>query len=159
MLNFLIWFNLRLKPLPGEFIEGGEDEALGAVLAILLELVGLERGECHGGTIGGIFGRGVQDVGQFLTRQAVELGVVGIQLRLELGAAAFIPWEGFARVPQSLRQRSHAVGCVAQLQNSGGDVGNVVFGVGRGRKEWKLLNVKEVNMRSSYFHTQTKIHH
>ena len=78
MLNFLILFNLRLYPLPGEVVEGGEDEALGAVLTVLLHLVVLERGECHGGTVGGIFGRGVQDVGQFLTCQAVELGVVGI---------------------------------------------------------------------------------
>ena len=111
-----------LHPLPGEGVVSGEDEALGAVLAVLLELVGPERGECHGRTVGRIFGRGVQDVGQFLTRQAVELGVVCIQLRLELGAAVFIPRERLARVPHGLRQRTHAVGGVAQLQHAGRNI-------------------------------------
>lgn len=62
-----------------EFIESGEDEALGAVLAILLHLVVLERGECDRGAIRRIFGRGVQDVGQLIAGEAVELGIVSIQ--------------------------------------------------------------------------------
>ena len=99
MLNLLILFNPRLHPLPGEGIEGGEDEALGAVFAVFLHFVVLECGECDGGAIRGIFGRGIQDVGQLIAGEPVKLGIVSIQLRLELSAAVFIPRERFPCVP------------------------------------------------------------
>ena len=47
MLNFLILFNPRLHPLPGEIVVGGEDETMGAVLAVLFEFFVLECGKAH----------------------------------------------------------------------------------------------------------------
>lgn len=36
-----------LHPLPGEIVEGGEDEAMGAVLAVLFEFFVLVCGKAH----------------------------------------------------------------------------------------------------------------
>ena len=41
---------------------------------------------------------GVENIAEFIAGETVETGVVGIEFGAELGAADFIPAEGFAKV-------------------------------------------------------------
>ena len=123
-----------LQPLPGF-----EDEAAGAVFAVLAEFFVFEdaegfAGEVAGGGAGGIAGRvervgdffagvedvfqfaggevgGVEDVAELLAGEAVEAGIVGIQLGAQDGAAVFIPAEGGTLIAHIFSKKPKIICC------------------------------------------------
>ncbi|WP_198322398.1 MULTISPECIES: hypothetical protein [Methylococcus] len=83
----------------------------------------------------------IEDVAQLVAGQAVEAGVGGVQLGAQYGTALRVPGEGWAGVAEVGRPGLKVVGCVAQFQNAGNDVGEIGGGVAVGRKNRELLVV------------------
>ena len=71
-----------------------------AVLAKLAQLLVFEHAEGLAGVVGAQHVGGVEDVAQLVAGQAVEAGVIGVELGEQLGAALGVEGEGGAVVPQ-----------------------------------------------------------
>ncbi len=82
---------------------------------------------------------GIQNVAQFVAGETVETGVVGIQFGAELGAADFVPAEGFAVVAHVFGEGTQVVGGVDEFEHARGDEVNIGGGVCAWRQDRELL--------------------
>ncbi len=89
-------------PPPKQPIPRLQHQALGAVFAELVEFGALEHAEGFAGVIGAHQVGGVEDIAQFVTAEAVEVGVGGVEFGSEQGAAFGIEAEGWAVVAEIL---------------------------------------------------------
>jgi hypothetical protein len=87
---------------PKQPIPGLQYQALGAVLAKLAYLIVLEHAEGFAGVIGTHQVGWVEDVAQFVSGEAVKVGVVGVEFGSEQCAAFGIKAEGWAVVVEVL---------------------------------------------------------
>lgn len=92
---------------------------LRAVLTVLGQFLALEAGEGDGGVALRHDVLRVEDVEQLVAFKAVEVGVVSIQLTLELVTTVRIPGERPALVAQILGERLEVVSGEGQFQNRG----------------------------------------
>ena len=86
---------VRLHAVPG-----GEDEAAGAVFAVLADFLFLEDAEGFRGVVGALHVGGIEDVAQLVAGQAVGAGVEGVELGAQVRAAVLVPGEGRAVIAQ-----------------------------------------------------------
>jgi hypothetical protein len=76
----------------------------------LLDFLVLQHAECFAREILAVDFLWIKNVAQFIAGETVETGVVGIQLGAELGAADFLPAEGFAVVVHVSGEETRVVG-------------------------------------------------
>lgn len=115
----------RLHPHGLEFavrfhaVPGFEDEAAGAVFAVLADFLFLQDAEGFGGVIGALHVGGVEDVAQLVAGQAVGAGVEGVEIGAQLSAAVLVPGEGRAVITQIAGEGGEAVRGVSEFQYLG----------------------------------------
>ena len=73
-----------------------EDEACSPVFAEIPDLVILEHTECLGGIVVALHVRRVENVAKFVPGEAIEHGIVCVQLGTEKSPPPLIPGEGRA---------------------------------------------------------------
>lgn len=148
-----------MKPIPRV-----EDEALGAVVAVVFDVVVFEDAEGFGGVVGAVGVGGVEDVAEFVAGESVEAGETGVEFCAELGAAVGIERvgrggqvkrvAGMGAVPGGgdiLRPRSQIVRGVGEFQNARDDEGEIHFRVGGWREDGELLFDVILEMRATDF--------
>ncbi len=104
-------FAVGFHPVPS-----GEDEAAGAVFAVLADFLFLEDAEGFRGVVGALYVGGVQDVAQLVAGQAVGAGVESVELGAEERAAVLVPREGRAVMAQIAGEGGKAVRGVSEFQ-------------------------------------------
>jgi len=109
-------FGTQTEPVEGPVrlhsIPSGEDEAAGAVFAVVADFLFLEDAEGFRGVVGTLHIGGVEDVAQLVAGQAVGAGVEGVEIGAQVGAAILIPGEGRAVMAQIAGEGGEAVRCV-----------------------------------------------
>ena len=116
-----------------------QHQPLRAVFAKLAQLLVLEHAEGFAGVVIAQHGGGVEDVAQFVAGQAVEAGVIGVELGAQLGAALGGEGEWGAVVAQVARPAGQVVCGVGELEHARDDVGQVGFGAAVGGEDGELL--------------------
>ena len=81
----------------GEFVVSLKDEPLCAVLAVFLDLALFQDAKGLAREVIAEHVFGVEDVAQLVAREAVQMGVIGIEFGANAGAALIIPleWRAF----------------------------------------------------------------
>jgi hypothetical protein len=104
---------LVLHPVPG-----GEDEACGAVFAVLAEFLPFQDAEGLGGEAGAVDVGGVEDVAELVAGEALEAGVGGVDLGAQMGAALLVPGEGRAGEAEILGPGAQVVGGEGEFEEA-----------------------------------------
>ena len=106
---------LRAISASGQPVEGCQDKALSAILAVALDLVAFEAAEGFRRIAFPVSIGGVEDVAQLVTAQAVFAGEEGIELGPQLHATIGVEGERSSSVAQVLGPWAHGMGCVGQF--------------------------------------------
>ena len=93
-----------------------------------------EHAEGFGGVVGAAHVGGIEDVAQFVAREAVGAGVEGVEFGAKQRAAVFVPGERRAFVAEVARKRGEGMAGVGEFEDAGNDESEVVGDI-RGRRE------------------------
>jgi hypothetical protein len=103
---------------PEQPIPGLQHQPLRAVLAELAEFIVLEHAEGFAGVVGAHQVGWVEDVAQFVSAEAVEVGVIGIEFGSEQSSAFGIEGEGWSVVSEVLCPASQREAGIGELKGS-----------------------------------------
>ena len=93
----------------------------------------------------------VEDIAEFIARQAVSQRKPCIEISADLGAAVFIPVEGRAIMAEVARKGCHRFAGISEFKHARENEGEVYGGVSRRRKDRELLHDEKGQMQSANF--------
>ena len=142
---------------PKQVFPGLHHQPLRAVLAELADFIVLEHAEGFAGVVGAHKAGWVKDIAQFVSSEAVEVGIVGVEFGSELGSAFWFEDEGWTFVADILGPGLEIVAGVGELEDAELDEVDSGGVVGRWGQKRELLQIGIGEMGSTNLGSGTKV--